>query len=186
MNWRTAQSQPARDVRRHVPGVQRDPCCIHALAWLRDALQSELFIGGSGWHGAHALRRAESAGPIRAALDGAAGFGSAISSRSFVVALNNWAVLALAALITAAVASEAPGVSLDLRPSGWTAPSLTLQSAAWPPRANGSPACTCSGAALPPWCAAAAPRPGGRARWRSWAAPWCPWPPRRRASSAGR
>ena len=65
------------------------------------------------------------AGPVRAALEGlgtalggAAAFDPATAERGFTVALDNRSALVLAAPLAAAVAAEAPGVSLDLRPSG--------------------------------------------------------------------
>jgi DNA-binding transcriptional LysR family regulator len=65
------------------------------------------------------------AGPVRsalenldAALDGAAEFDPATTERSFAVAVDNRTAVVLAAPLAAAVAAEARGVSLDLRPSG--------------------------------------------------------------------
>ena len=100
------------------------PAISHALARLRAALQDELFVRTPD--GMAATPFAERlAGPVRAALeglgaalDGAAAFDPATAARRFVVALDNRAALVLAAPVAAAVAAEAPGISLDLRPSG--------------------------------------------------------------------
>jgi len=100
------------------------PAISHALARLRRALHDELFVrtpdGMTPTPFAERL-----AGPVHAALDGlstaldgAAAFDPATADRRFVVALDNRAALVLAAPIAAAVAAEAPGISLDLRPSG--------------------------------------------------------------------
>jgi DNA-binding transcriptional LysR family regulator len=100
------------------------PAISHALARLRGALRDELFVRTPD--GMEPTPYAERlAGPVRAALeslrtalDGAAAFDPATAERRFVVALNNRAALVLAAPLAAAVAAEAPGVDLDLRPSG--------------------------------------------------------------------
>ena len=96
----------------------------HALARLRGALRDELFVRTPD--GMEPTPYAERlAGPVRAALeslhtalDGAAAFDPAVSERGFSVAVDNRAALVLAAPLATAVAAEAPGVSLDLRPSG--------------------------------------------------------------------
>jgi len=100
------------------------PAISHALARLRGTLHDELFVrtpdGMAPTPFAERL-----AGPVRAALeglgtalDGAAAFDPAIADRRFVIALDNRAALVLAASVAAAVAAEAPGITLDLRPSG--------------------------------------------------------------------
>jgi DNA-binding transcriptional LysR family regulator len=65
------------------------------------------------------------AGPVRAALEGlrlglegAAEFDAATAERRFALAVDNSAALLLTAPLAAAVAAEAPGVTLDVRPSG--------------------------------------------------------------------
>ena len=134
MNWRTldlnllvmfdAAAQARSATRAAVKLNMTQPALSHALARLRSALRDELFVrtpdGMAPTPFAERL-----AGPVRdaleglqAALDGAAGFDPATASRRFVAALDNRAALVLAAPIAAAVAAEAPGVGLDLRPSG--------------------------------------------------------------------
>ena len=100
------------------------PAISHALARLRGALHDELFVRSPD--GMEPTPYAERlAGPVRTALeglrtalDGAAEFDPATAERGFAVAVNNRAALVLSAPLAAAVAAEAPGVSLDLRPSG--------------------------------------------------------------------
>jgi DNA-binding transcriptional LysR family regulator len=100
------------------------PAVSHALTRLRGALKDDLFIRTpEGMQPTpYASRLAE---PIRhaldelgAALDGAANFEPATAERTFTVALNNHASLVIAAPLAAAIAAEAPGVTLDMRPSG--------------------------------------------------------------------
>ncbi len=100
------------------------PAVSHALSRLRGALKDELFIRTpDGMEPTpHAVRLAD---PVRraleqlaTALDGAAEFQPAAAERAFTVALNNHSALVIAAPLAAAVAAEAPGVMLDLRPSG--------------------------------------------------------------------
>ena len=96
----------------------------HALARLRGALHDELFV--RALDGMKPTPFAERlAGPVRAALEGvgtaiegAAAFDPAKAERSFTAAVDNRSALVLAAPIAAAVTAEAPGISLDLRPSG--------------------------------------------------------------------
>jgi len=134
MNWRTLDLNllvvfdavgQARSVTRAAAKLNMSqPAISHALARLRAALQDDLFVRTpDGMEPTHYAERL--AGPIRAALEGlstalegAAGFEPATAGRGFVVAMDNRAALVLAAPIAAAVAAEAPGVSLDLRPSG--------------------------------------------------------------------
>lgn len=100
------------------------PAISHALARLRAALHDDLFVrtpdGMEPTPFAGHL-----AGPVRAALEGlgtaldrAATFDPVTATRGFTAALDNRSALVLAAPIVAAVAAEAPGVSLNLRPSG--------------------------------------------------------------------
>jgi DNA-binding transcriptional LysR family regulator len=100
------------------------PAVSHALTRLRGALKDDLFIRTpEGMEPTpYASRLAE---PIRhaldelgAALDGAAEFEPATAERTFKVALNNHASLVIAAPLAAAITAEAPGVTLDMRPSG--------------------------------------------------------------------
>ncbi len=134
MNWRTLDLNllvvfdavgQARSVTRAAAKLNMSqPAISHALARLRAALQDDLFVRTpDGMEPTHYAERL--AGPVRAALEGlstalegAAGFEPATAGRGFVVAMDNRAALVLAAPIAAAVAAEAPGVSLDLRPSG--------------------------------------------------------------------
>jgi DNA-binding transcriptional LysR family regulator len=100
------------------------PAISHALARLRSSLGDELFVRTP--NGMEPTPYAERlAGPVRAALEslrlgleGAAEFDPASAERHFALAVDNSAALTLAAPLAAAVAAEAPGVSLDLRPSG--------------------------------------------------------------------
>jgi len=55
---------------------------------------------------------------LSTALDGATEFQPATAERVFTVALNNHSALVIAPHLAAAVAAEAPGIVLDLRPSG--------------------------------------------------------------------
>jgi DNA-binding transcriptional LysR family regulator len=134
MNWRTldlnllvvldAVAQEHSATRAAAKLNMTQPAISHALARLRAALQDELFVRTPD--GMEPTPYAERlAGPVRAALeslrtalDGATDFDPAMAERGFVVALDNRATLVLAAPLAAAVAAEAPGVSLDLRPSG--------------------------------------------------------------------
>ncbi len=100
------------------------PAISQALARLRAALRDELFVRTpDGMEPTPFADRL--AGSVRAALeglgtalDGAAAFDPATAERGFTAALDNRSALVLAAPLAAAVAAEAPGVSLDLRPSG--------------------------------------------------------------------
>ncbi len=134
MNWRTldlnllvvfdAVSQERSATRAAAKLNMTQPAISHALARLRAALQDDLFVRTP--EGMTPTPYAERlAGPVRAsldslraALDGAAEFDPAAAERCFVIAVNNRAALALAAPLAAAVAAQAPGVSLDFRPSG--------------------------------------------------------------------
>ncbi len=100
------------------------PAVSQALARLRSALRDDLFVRTPD--GMEPTPYADRlAGPVRAALesmhtalDGAAAFDPTAAERGFSVAVDNRAALVLAAPLATAVAAEAPGVSLDLRPSG--------------------------------------------------------------------
>jgi DNA-binding transcriptional LysR family regulator len=100
------------------------PAVSHALARLRAMLRDELFIRGPD--GMEPTPFAEAlAGPVRENLDGlrtalerGAEFVPASAERRFVIALNNHAALVIGASLAASVMAQAPGVSLDLRPSG--------------------------------------------------------------------
>ena len=133
MNWRTldlnllvvfdAVAQARSATRAAAKLNMTQPAISHALARLRGALQDELFVRTPDGMAPTPFAERLS-GPVRTALEGlqaalgGAGFDPATASRSFVAALDNRAALVLAAPIAAAVAAEAPGVSLDLRPSG--------------------------------------------------------------------
>lgn len=100
------------------------PAISHALTRLRHALRDELFVRTP--EGMEPTPYAERlVDPVRAALralhtalDGAAEFDPATTERGFSLAVDNRSALILAPPLAAAVAAEAPGVSLDLRPSG--------------------------------------------------------------------
>jgi DNA-binding transcriptional LysR family regulator len=100
------------------------PAVSHALTRLRGALGDDLFVRTP--QGMEPTPYAERLiGPIRSALDAlrtaldrAADFEPSTARRSFVIALDNRAALALAPPLTATIMAEAPGVSLDMRPSG--------------------------------------------------------------------
>ena len=100
------------------------PAISHALGRLRAALRDDLFVRTPDGMEAtpFALRLAA---PVRAALQdiqtvlvGATTFDPAITEHSFSIAVDNRSALVLAAPIAAAVAAEAPGLNLDMRPSG--------------------------------------------------------------------
>jgi len=95
----------------------------HALSRLRHMLKDELFIRTPD--GMVPTPRAEQlAVPLRRALSDMQlalepeTFVPQETSRRFVVALNNYAAVVLATSIVRAVASAAPGIRLDLLPSG--------------------------------------------------------------------
>jgi DNA-binding transcriptional LysR family regulator len=100
------------------------PAVSHALARLRETLRDDLFIrtpdGMAPTPFAERL-----AGPVRdsldrlrVALEAGADFAPESAERRFVIALNNHAALVLGAPLAAAAMAHAPGISLDLRPSG--------------------------------------------------------------------
>lgn len=100
------------------------PAISHALSRLRGALRDDLFIRTpDGMEPTPYAQRLE--GPVRAALeelgsalDGVAEFDPAIADRNFQIAADNRASLILAAPLVAAVAAEAPGVSVSISTSG--------------------------------------------------------------------
>lgn len=134
MNWRKldlnllvvfdAVAQERSATRAAAKLNMTQPAISHALARLRQALGDELFVRTpqgmeptpfSESLAGHVRVALES---LRVALDGAAPFDPVISERQFTLAVDNHAALVLAAPIAAAVAALAPGVSLNLRPSG--------------------------------------------------------------------
>jgi DNA-binding transcriptional LysR family regulator len=100
------------------------PTISHALGRLRGLLRDDLFVRTPD--GMEPTPFAERLGaPVRSALDGlrtaldsAAEFDPASTERRFTIGLNSRATLVLAAPLAATVGAEAPGVRLDLRPSG--------------------------------------------------------------------
>jgi DNA-binding transcriptional LysR family regulator len=134
MHWRTldlnllvvfdAVAQERSATRAAASLNMSQPALSHALTRLRRALRDDLFLRTPD--GMEPTPFAERlAGPIRAALqslhlalDGAADFDPATAERGFSIAVDNRSALLLAAPLSAAVAREAPGISLDIRPSG--------------------------------------------------------------------
>src|SRR4051812_39296884 len=99
------------------------PAVSHALSRLRHMLKDELFIRTP--EGMMPTPRAEQlAEPLRRALSDMQlalepeTFVATEASRQFVIALNNYAAVILAAPLLTAVTAAAPGIRLDLRPSG--------------------------------------------------------------------
>src|SRR5258706_12579995 len=99
------------------------PAMSHALARLRHMLKDELFIRTPG--GMVPTPRAEAlAQPLRTALSEMqlalepAAFDPAASDRGFVVVVNNYTAVVLAAPLVTAASAAAPAIRLDLRPSG--------------------------------------------------------------------
>jgi DNA-binding transcriptional LysR family regulator len=99
------------------------PAVSHALGRLRYMLKDELFIRTPD--GMVPTPRAEQlAAPLRRALNDMQlalepeTFVPQEATRLFVLALNNYAAVILAPSLVTAVTSTAPGVRLDLRPSG--------------------------------------------------------------------
>ena len=99
------------------------PAISHALSRLRRAVGDELFVRTpDGMHPtlyAEGLQQTVGATPrtLRAALD-ANSFDPATAERRMSVALDNRAALVLAAPLALKVVALAPGIMLDLRPSG--------------------------------------------------------------------
>lgn len=99
------------------------PAMSHALNRLRYMLKDELFVRTP--EGMVPTPRAEMlAQPLRNALSEMqlalepAAFDPGVSDRRFTLAVNNYAAVVLAPPLVAAVSAAAPGVRLDLRPSG--------------------------------------------------------------------
>src|SRR6266851_75504 len=99
------------------------PAMSHALNRLRHMLKDELFIRTPD--GMMPTPRAEQlALPVRNALNEMQlalepeTFVPAAADRGFAVAVNNYAAVVVAPPLAATVAAAAPGVRLDLRPSG--------------------------------------------------------------------
>ena len=99
------------------------PAVSHALGRLRHMLKDELFVRTP--EGMVPTPRAEQlAGPLRRALNDMQialepeTFVPEKASRQFEIAVNNYAAVLLAPGLLTRVASAAPGVRLDLRPSG--------------------------------------------------------------------
>jgi len=99
------------------------PAVSHALARLRHMLKDELFIRTP--EGMMPTPRAEQlAMPLRRALNDMQlalepeTFVPAEATRQFVIAANNYAAVILTPSLLMAVSAAAPGIRLDLRPSG--------------------------------------------------------------------
>lgn len=100
------------------------PAISHALSRLRSALRDDLFVRTPD--GMEPTPYAERlAGSVRAALeslrtalDGAAPFEPETADRGFTLAMDNRAVVVLAAAVAAAIGQQAPRVQLTIRPSG--------------------------------------------------------------------
>jgi DNA-binding transcriptional LysR family regulator len=99
------------------------PAVSHALARLRHVLKDDLFVRTP--EGMQPTSRAERmAGPIHAALQElrvtleADRFDASLTSRSFLIAANNYAARAVIPALTRQVAKQAPSVVLDVRPIG--------------------------------------------------------------------
>ena len=100
------------------------PSISHALRRLRDTLKDDLFIrtpeGMVPTPKAERLggRIREALAGLREAIEEKSAFIPAQAERRFVLAMNNHATLTLAAPLITAVAEQAPGILLDIRPSG--------------------------------------------------------------------
>jgi DNA-binding transcriptional LysR family regulator len=134
MNWRNldlnllvvfnAVAQERSATRAAAKLNMTQPAISHALNRLRSALRDDLFVRTP--EGMEPTPHAEwLIGPVRAALeslhsalDSAAAFDPATTEHDFAIALDNRGALVLAPPVAAAVAAEAPGVTLDMRPSG--------------------------------------------------------------------
>jgi DNA-binding transcriptional LysR family regulator len=99
------------------------PAMSHALTRLRHMLKDELFVRSP--NGMMPTPRAEElATPIRIALDGLeqslepVQFEPSKATVTFRIAVDNYAAIVLVAPIAAHIARNAPGVTLDFRPSG--------------------------------------------------------------------
>jgi DNA-binding transcriptional LysR family regulator len=99
------------------------PAMSHALTRLRHMLKDELFVRSP--NGMMPTPRAEQlATPVRIALDGLqqslepTHFEPAKAMATFRIAVDNYSAIVLVAPIAEHVARNAPGVTLDFRPSG--------------------------------------------------------------------
>lgn len=99
------------------------PAISHALTRLRHMLRDDLFVRSP--NGMMPTPRAEQlATPIKIALDGLqqslepVQFEPSKAATTFRIAVDNYAAIVLVAPIAALVARNAPGVTLDFRPSG--------------------------------------------------------------------
>jgi DNA-binding transcriptional LysR family regulator len=99
------------------------PAMSHALTRLRHMLKDELFVRSP--NGMTPTPRAQQLStPIRIALDGLqqslepTQFDPAKATATFRIAVDNYAAIVLVAPIAEYVARNAPGVTLDFRPSG--------------------------------------------------------------------
>ena len=99
------------------------PAMSHALTRLRHMLKDELFVRSP--NGMMPTPRAEQlATPVRIALDGLqqslepTQFEPATATATFRIAVDNYSAIVLVAPIAEHVARNAPGVTLDFRPSG--------------------------------------------------------------------
>jgi DNA-binding transcriptional LysR family regulator len=99
------------------------PAMSHALTRLRHMLKDDLFVRSP--NGMMPTPRAEQlATPIRIALEGLqqslepTQFDPAKTTATFRIAVDNYAAIVLVAPIAEYVAKNAPGVTLDFRPSG--------------------------------------------------------------------
>jgi DNA-binding transcriptional LysR family regulator len=99
------------------------PAVSHALSRLRYMLKDELFVRTP--EGMVPTPRAEQlAGPLRRALSEMQlalepeTFVPEDASRDFAIAVNNYAAVILAPPLLLAVMEAAPGIRLDIRPSG--------------------------------------------------------------------
>jgi len=99
------------------------PAMSHALNRLRYLLKDDLFVRTPD--GMIPTPRAEAlAGPLHSALTemqmalAPPEFDPAASDQRFTIAVNNYAAVVIAPPLAAAVSAAAPGVRLDLRPSG--------------------------------------------------------------------
>ena len=99
------------------------PAVSHALTRLRHMLKDELFVRSP--KGMLPTPRAEEiATPLRQALDGLqhslepGEFRPSDAKRTFRIAADNYAAIVLVAPIASRIAKNAPGVTLEFRPSG--------------------------------------------------------------------
>jgi DNA-binding transcriptional LysR family regulator len=134
MNWRTldlnllivfdAVAQERSVTRAATKLKMTQPAISHALGRLRNALHDELFVRTPDGM-APTPYSERLAGPVRTALeslhtalDGSAPFEPMTAAHDFSIAVDNRSALVLVAPLAAACAAEAPGVNLNLRPSG--------------------------------------------------------------------